>query len=84
MKVNPDKYHLLTSANTSLIIKTKANEIFNSDKEKLLGVAIDSKLNFNIHLDQILKKTNKKVHVLAKIAPYMSISKRKLPMIFFL
>ena len=28
----------------------------NSDNEKLLGVTVDSNLNFNCHLEKILKK----------------------------
>ena len=41
---------------------------------------IDSKLNFNSHLGIILKKASQKVHVLARITPYMNIKKRKLLM----
>ena len=80
MKANPDKCHLLTSATASIAIKIKDNEILNSESEKLLGVTIDNKLNFNNHLQKILKKANQKVHVLARITPYMSIPKRKLLM----
>ena len=43
-------------------------------------MTIDNKLNFNNHLQKILKKANQKVHVLARITPYMSIPKRKLLM----
>ena len=49
MKANPDKCHLLTSATTSIAKKIKDNEILNSESEKLLGVTIDNKLNFNNH-----------------------------------
>ena len=80
LKANPDKCHLLTSATASIAIKRKDNEILNSESEKLLGVTIDGKLNFNNHLQKILKKANQKVHVLARITPYMSIPKRKLKM----
>ena len=52
----------------------------NSLCEKLLSVTIDSKLSFNAHLDKILTKARQKVQVLARIAPYMSIPKRKLIM----
>ena len=60
MKTNPDKRHPLTSAATSSTIKIKGNEIFNSDSEKILGVTIGSKLNFNNYLDKILKEANQK------------------------
>ena len=80
MKANPDKCHLLMSTKTPATLKIGDNSISNSDCKKPLGVKIDSKLNFNIHLDTILKKASQKIHVLAKITPYMSINKRRLLM----
>ena len=80
MKANPDKCHLLTSSITPTSINIKGYVINNSLCEKLLGVTIDSKLSLNAHLDKILTKARQKVHVLARIAPYMSIPKRKLIM----
>ena len=80
MKVNTDKCHLLTSSMTPTTINIKGYVINNSLCEKLLGVTIDSKLSFNAHLDKILTKARQKVHVLARIDPYMSIPKRKLIM----
>ena len=72
MKGNPNKCHLLTSATASIAIKIKENKILNSEREKLLGVTIDNKLNFNNHLQKILQKANQKIHVLARITPYMA------------
>ena len=80
MKANLDKCHLLTGSMTPTFINIKDYVINNSLCEKLLGVTIDCKLSFNAHLDQILTKARQKVHVLARIAPYMSIPKRKLIM----
>ena len=60
--------------------KAKDYIIKHSDNEKLLGVTVDGNLNFNCHFENILKKASKKVHVLARITPYMSIPKRKLLM----
>ena len=76
MKANHDKCHLLISIPIS--IKVKNYIIKTSDNEKLLGVTVDSILNFNCHLENILKKPSKKAHVLTRITPYMSIPKRKL------
>ena len=80
MKAKHDKCHLLMSTLTSISIKVKNYIIKNSDNEKLLGVTVDANLNFNCHLENILKKASKKSHVLARITPYMSIPKRKLLM----
>ena len=78
MKANHVKCHLLMSIPIS--IKVKNYIIKNSDNEKLLGVTVDANLNFNCHQKNILKKASKKAHVLARIAPYVSIPKRKLLM----
>ena len=80
MKAKHDKCHPLMSTLTPISIKVKDYIIKNSDNEKLLGVTVDANLNFNCHLENILKKASKKVHVLARITPYMSIPKRKLLM----
>ena len=84
MKANHDKCYLLMSTLTPISIKVKDYIIKNSDNEKLLGAIVDANLkNFNCHLENILKKASKKVHVLARITPYMSIPNRKLLMNFF-
>ena len=78
MKANPEKCHLLMSANRSANIKIGEHTISNSYCEKLLGVQIDSELNFNNHLETIIKKGSQKLHVLIRITLYRCISKRKL------
>ena len=74
------KCHLLMSTLTPISIKVKDYIIKNRDNEKLLGVTIDTNLNFICHLENILKKGSKKVHALARITSYLSIPKRKLLM----
>ena len=44
---------------TPISIKVK-NIMKYSDNEKLLGVTVDANLNFNRHLENILKKASKK------------------------
>ena len=72
------------SVNRSATIKIGEHTILNSYCEKLLGVKIDSQLNFKNHLETIIKKASRKVHVLDRITPYMCISNRKLLMNAFL
>ena len=60
MKANHDKYHLLISTFTSISIKVKDYIIKNSDYKKLLGVTVDVELNFNCHLENILKRARVK------------------------
>ena len=80
MKANHDNCHLLmSSAFTPISIKVKDYVIENSDCEKLLVVTVDGNLNFNYHLENVPKKVSKKVHVLARIIPYMSIPYMSIP-----
>ena len=52
-------------------------EIKNSEYEKLLGIKVDRKLNFNKQLNDIISKASRKVHALSKLMPYMSSSHRR-------
>ena len=55
-------------------------EIKNTNCEKLLGIKVDSRLNFNEHLDGIIKKASRKINALSRIIPFMNISKRRILM----
>ena len=55
-------------------------EIKNTNCEKLLGIKVDSRLNFNEHLDGIIKKASRKINALSRITPFMNISKRRILM----
>ena len=59
---------------------SKDYTIKSNDNEKLSSVTVDANLHFNCHLENILKKASKNVHVLARSTPYMSIPKTKLLM----
>ena len=61
-------------------MKTDEHTISNSYCEKLLGVKINTQLNFNNHLEIIIEKSSQKVHVLARITSNMCVLKRKLIM----
>ena len=60
MKANHKKCFLIMSTLTPIPNKVKDYIIKNSDNEKLLDVAVDTNLNFNCHLKNILKKIIKK------------------------
>ena len=46
--------------------------------EKLLGIKVDSRSNFNEHLDGIIKKASHKINALSRITPFMNISKGRI------
>ena len=77
MKANEDKCHLIVSTNELTKIQIGDFSIKNSASEKLLGVNIDSKLNFDCHVNHLCNKANKKLRVLARVTSYMTLEKEK-------
>ena len=80
MKANIRKCHLLVNKKDEVVLNLGETEIKNSDSEKLLGIKADAKLNFNEHLNDIISKANRKVNILSRVVPYMSLSKKKILM----
>ena len=82
MIVNPDKFQaiLLDKRNFDLYL----NENITIDKEnikvvsylKMLGVHIDSKLNFNVHIDIICKSASNQLNALVRLKRYSGPEKR--------
>ena len=68
MKANSDKCHLITSKQRFLNPKIGNINIENSTCEKLLVVKVDNKVNFNEHLDGMIKKKQ-----VVKLAPYLGL-----------
>ena len=48
----------------------------NSKQEKVLGVTIDKKLNFETHLSNITKNANIKFDALTRVQKYMTTDKK--------
>ena len=80
MKANQDKCHLIVGKNENISMQIGSFEIKNTNCEKLLGIKVDSRLNFNEHLDGIIKKASRKINALSRITPFMNISKRRILM----
>ena len=76
MKANQDKCHLIVSRNKNISMHVGPFEIKNTNCEKLLGIKVDSRLNFNENLDGIIKKSSRKINALSRIIPFMNISKK--------
>ena len=55
-------------------------QIENAQNEKLLGITIHSKLSFDKHIQQICSWVGAKLKALARIAPFMNITKKKILM----
>ena len=75
LKSNADKCHLLVSSSDAVNLRVSEYDIQNSECEKLLGVKFDNKLTFEKHITDICRKASRKIYALARIAPYMDLSK---------
>ena len=85
MKANDDKLHLLIPNHDDDVCIKIGNNIINGSKcEKLLGVKIDNKLRFDVHVSMLCKKASQKLHALARVSNYMSSHKLKLLMKSFI
>ena len=69
---NAGKCHLLTSSKTPVNIYISNTEILNKERVKLLGVNLEGRLNFDFHVNTLLKKASKKYHALARVCNYMN------------
>ena len=70
MKLNQDKCHLLVSGYKHETVWAKIGErkLWKSNKQKLLGVAIDRNLNFDENVFDLCKKAGRKLLVLARLS----------------
>ena len=60
LKANPEKCHLLLSSKSSIETKIGGVSVKSSQMETLLGVSIDSELNFKNQISSICSKVSKK------------------------
>ena len=54
------------------------NKIPSSNEEKLLGILLDSKLNFDSHITFLCKKAQQKVSALARVNHYLTADQKLL------
>ena len=82
MKLNQDKCHLLVSGYKHENIRARIGEvkIWESSKQKLLGVVIDRDLSFNEYVLSLCKRAGRKLSVLSRLSNLMSFQQRRLLM----
>ena len=81
MLANPTKFQVMflgLKKNQNLVLEINGEAIAASKEVKLLGVTIDSKLNFKSHVKALCMKTNRKVSAFARVARYLDLQKAKL------
>ena len=77
-KANPDKFHLvLSEKDLKYSIQVDGYKIKNCSNAKLLGINFDNELTFNQHIQDLCTKARKKIHALARVSNFMTVSQRK-------
>ena len=77
MKANISKFHLPVNKKDEVTVRIGDTEFKNSEYEKLLGIKVNTKLNFNEHLNDTISKAKRKNNVLSRVMSYMSLSKKR-------
>ena len=75
MKANSDKSHLIMSCAEATTAVIDGVPIDSSKTEVLLGITIDHELKFDDHVNRLCRKASLKLNALARIAPFMNVSK---------
>ena len=80
MTLNEGKCHLLVCGHKHecMFANIGSTRIWEEYSAKLLGIHIDRDLSFQNHMRILCKSAGGKISMIAKIAKYLSISKRKL------
>jgi hypothetical protein len=82
MKLNEDKCHLIVSGtkNEHAFIKLGGQLIWESQKQKLLGLVFDNKLSFKSHIEALCNEASKRVNALARLSNIIARNKLRLLM----
>ena len=81
LKANPGKFQFMILGDTSHhkhILKINSIKVEASDDILLLGIAIDKKLTFKQHTENLCRKAQYKLHVLRRIRKFLTIEKSKI------
>ena len=78
MKTDPDKCHSLISSTSQSELKVGNVKVKSSTYEKLYGTTIDNKLSLSALVEDLCKKVSRKIHALARVTPFMTVSKGRI------
>ena len=80
MPLNPGKCHYMVigSRNLSYEIMLNNDKITSFNKEKLLGIFLDRKLNFKSHIRSLCRKAGQKINTIARLKSNLTSDQRNL------
>ena len=84
IKANPGKCHLLLSTEENCHAVIGNHNIENSKQQKLLGILLDNKLNFEKHISNLCTKASQKLSALCRVSYFMSTKQKRIIMKAFI
>ena len=84
MKANSDKIHLVMSCEEEITTVIDGLPIDFSKAEVHLGITINHELKFDDHVNRLCKKASLKLNALARIAPSLNVSEKRIIMKSFI
>ena len=82
MQANPDKFQFMVISphddSTHSLKLDNSTVLLSENHVKVLGIEIDSKLNFSFHISAICKKAARQLNALSRISRYLDVSSRKI------
>ena len=80
MTLNPGKCHYMVIGSRDLSYEIMLNDskITSSNEKKLLGIFLDSKLNFESYIDSLCRNAGQKINALARLKNYLTSDQRNL------
>ena len=80
MMASADKRHLFLSSVENHTIEVNGSIVKNVHSEKLSEMQFDNQLKFDFYIEKLCKNVNRKLHGLARVTPYIDLSKKRILM----
>ena len=84
MKANSDKSHLIMTCKEATTAMIDGWSINSRKTEVLLGITIIHELKFDDHINYLCKKTGQKRNTIARVVPFLNVSKKRITMKSFI
>ena len=82
VQANPDKFQFMiisSDDNSTRSLTLNENTVIVSEKHvKVLGVVIDCRLKFSLHISSVCKKAARQLNALARTSSYLDVSARRM------
>ena len=83
MIANPEKFHSIIiqksrKETTGNILNINQEQIESEPWVKLLGVKIDNKLNFDLHINDLCKKSSSQLNAIIRLSPFLNFHAKQI------